>query len=216
VSANPEQARLASEALARAKADAWARGDRPSAAPRRAASDTERTIPVAHSASTGIASRPRRDDPQPLTATVGALLSARGWRQRAAVGAVFGRWAEVVGPDLAAHTRPEAFLEDGELVIAADSAAWAVQVRLLAPELLRRLATEVGAGTVCRVRVQGPSGGAGRSGQRRHVRLSPPQDSVTAAKIEGSHRANARGGPVTTCRRDGAQFVVRCSVDHGT
>jgi predicted nucleic acid-binding Zn ribbon protein len=121
---------------------------------------------VAQPASGGIAARPRRDDPQPLTATVGALLSARGWRQRAAVGAVFGRWAEVVGPDLAAHTRPEAFLDDGELVITADSAAWAAQVRLLAPELLRRLGAEIGAGTVRRVRVQGPSG-PGRAGRGR-------------------------------------------------
>ena len=117
-----------------------------------------------------VTSRPRRDDPQPLTAAVGGLLSARGWRQRASVGAVFGRWAEVVGPDLAAHTRPEGF-EDGELVVEADSAAWATQVRLLAPQLLQRLSAELGAGTVRRVRVHGPS----RSPGRRHVRLSPTQ-----------------------------------------
>jgi predicted nucleic acid-binding Zn ribbon protein len=146
--ADPDRVRLAAEALARARADAWARG----------AAVTRGTEP---GGVTG--ARPRRDDPQPLIAAVGGLLSARGWRQRAAVGAVFGRWAEVVGPDLAAHTRPEAF-EDGELVVAADSAAWATQVRLLAPQLLRRLGAELGAGTVRRVRVQGP-------GQRRHVRL---------------------------------------------
>jgi predicted nucleic acid-binding Zn ribbon protein len=178
VPADPEQVRLAAEALARARADAWARGDRPlgvtGAAPARLPGGRAAMGEggVAQPASGGIAARPRRDDPQPLTATVGALLSARGWRQRAAVGAVFGRWAEVVGPDLAAHTRPEAFLDDGELVITADSAAWAAQVRLLAPELLRRLGAEIGAGTVRRVRVQGPSGGrggpaSGRAGRGR-------------------------------------------------
>ena len=166
--ANPEQVRLAAEALARVRADAWARGDRPLLAPggRPPGDPPLGGIPPNPPSGSGAPQRPRRDDPQPLTATVGALLSARGWRQRAAVGAVFGRWAEVVGPDLAAHTRPEAFLDDGELVITADSAAWAAQVRLLAPELLRRLGAEIGAGTVRRVRVQGPSG-PGRAGRGR-------------------------------------------------
>jgi predicted nucleic acid-binding Zn ribbon protein len=184
--ADPDRVRLAAEALARARADAWARGDRPTAARRGGAGGAGTSGGTGSSlAMRGAAARPRRDDPQPLTAAVGGLLSARGWRQRAAVAAVFGRWAEVVGPELAAHTRPEAF-EDGELVVAADSAAWATQVRLLAPQLLRRLGAELGAGTVRRVRVSAP-------GQRRHVRLRLPQESVTTAKIKGSHRADARG-----------------------
>lgn len=173
MAADPDRVRLAAEALARVRADAWARGERPSGTPGErpaapggvgGAATRDAALPGGGVLAGGGASgaRPRRDDPQPLTAAVGGLLSARGWRQRVAVGAVFGRWAEVVGPDLAAHTRPEAF-EDGELVIAADSAAWATQVRLLAPQLLRRLGTELGAGTVRRVRVHGP-------GQRRHVR----------------------------------------------
>src|SRR5215472_15141765 len=128
--ADPDRVRLAAEALARARADAWARGERPQAG------------------------RPS-GAPGGLGGLGAGGLGAGGWRQRAAVGAVFGRWAEVVGPDLAAHTRPEAF-EDGELVVAADSAAWATQVRLLAPQLLRRLGAELGPGTVRRVRVQGP------------------------------------------------------------
>lgn len=187
--ADPDRVRLAAEALARTRADAWARGERPSAAGRGAggAARPGGAGPslAMRGAASGAASRPRRDDPQPLTAAVGGLLSARGWRQRAAVAAVFGRWAEVVGADLAAHTRPEAF-QDGELVVAADSAAWATQVRLLAPQLLRRLGAELGAGTVRRVRVSAP-------GQRRHVRLRLPQESVTTAKIKGSHRADAQG-----------------------
>ncbi len=112
-----------------------------------------------------VSARPRRDDPQPLNAAVGGLLSARGWRQRAAVGAVFGGWADIVGPQLAAHTKPEAF-DDGELVILADSTAWATQVRLLAPQLLRRLAEELGPGTVRKVRVRAPSGPVRKGGLR--------------------------------------------------
>jgi predicted nucleic acid-binding Zn ribbon protein len=107
--------------------------------------------------------RPRREDPQPLTAALGGLLSARGWNERAAVGAVFGKWPEIVGPQLAAHTRPDSFA-DGELVVSADSPAWATQLRLLTPQLLGRLAEELGAGTVNRVRVRGPNGPGRRRG----------------------------------------------------
>jgi len=69
---------------------------------------------------------------------------------------VFGRWDQIVGPDVAAHTRPERF-SDGELVVVADSSAWATQVRLLTSALLRRLNEELGHGTVTRVVVRGPA-----------------------------------------------------------
>jgi predicted nucleic acid-binding Zn ribbon protein len=112
-----------------------------------------------------VTARRRRDDPQALNAAFGGLLSARGWRQRAAVGAVFGGWADIVGPQVAAHTRPDSF-DEGELVIIADSDAWAAQVKLLTPQLLRRLAEELGAGTVRKVRVRGPAGRPRRGGLR--------------------------------------------------
>jgi predicted nucleic acid-binding Zn ribbon protein len=96
------------------------------------------------------------------------MLSARGWRARAAVAEVFGRWAEIVGVGVAGHVKPETF-SDGELVVTADSAAWATQMRLLAPQVLRRLGEELGAGTVRRVKVrtqQSPGGGARRRSPR--------------------------------------------------
>jgi predicted nucleic acid-binding Zn ribbon protein len=159
--ADPERARLAAEALARARADAWARGERPGAAPRQNPANQDHSERVgstdAPSGSPSWSARPRRDDPQPLTAAVGGLLSARGWREHAAVGAVFGRWADIVGPELALHTRPESF-DSGELTIAADSSAWAVNVQIMASDLLKRLAEELGHNVVTRIRVKGPSG----------------------------------------------------------
>ena len=109
--------------------------------------------------------RPRREDPQPLVSAIGGLLDTRGWQQRAAMGSVFGRWAEIVGHDLAAHTRPDSFA-DGELVVTADSTAWATQVRLLAPVLVRRLNIELGDGSVRRVKVRGPAPPRQRGGWR--------------------------------------------------
>ena len=100
--------------------------------------------------------RTRREDPQPLSAALDGLLGDHGWRTAAAVGSVFGRWDQLVGPDVAAHTRPERF-SDGELLVIADSAAWATQVRLLTSTVLRRLNEELGHGTVTRVVVRGPA-----------------------------------------------------------
>jgi predicted nucleic acid-binding Zn ribbon protein len=71
---------------------------------------------------------------------------------------MFGRWPEIVGPELAAHTQPETFA-DGEVIVVADSTAWATQVRLLATTLVRRMNEELGEGTVKRVRVRGPQSG---------------------------------------------------------
>ena len=174
---DPERARLAAESLARARADAWARGERPGAGgARESRNQREERAEAALSGLSGSglsstqsaawSARPRRDDPQPLNAAVGGLLSARGWRQQAAVGAVFSGWMPIVGPQLAAHTKPEAFSE-GELVVAADSDAWAAQVRLMAPQLLKRLAEELGHGTVRRIRVRGPAGQARQAGRWR-------------------------------------------------
>jgi predicted nucleic acid-binding Zn ribbon protein len=81
------------------------------------------------------------------------------------MGSVFGRWADIVGADLAAHTRPDSFA-DGELAVIADSTAWATQVRLLAPVLVKRLNEEVGDGSVLRVKVRGPQPPRRRGGWR--------------------------------------------------
>ncbi len=68
---------------------------------------------------------------------------------------MFARWEELVGAEVAAHATPEAF-DDGRLVVRAGSTAWATQLRLLAPSVLRRLAEELGPGIVTIVEVLGP------------------------------------------------------------
>jgi predicted nucleic acid-binding Zn ribbon protein len=182
-----DRVRLAAEALAAVKADARARGDQPDVrrgqpGPGREDRDERSAaIAVGHddraasgsppagtSRTDGSGSargRPRRDDPQRLGQAIGGLLDQHGWQQRAAIGSVFGRWAEIVGPDLAAHTRPDSFA-DGELAVTAESTAWATALRLFAPRLIRRLAEEVGDGTVRRVKVHGPQPPRQRGGWR--------------------------------------------------
>ena len=155
------RARLAADALAEAKADARAKGHGiPRTGP--AERDSSRAADEDPTGEADLPRRPRpqgrarRDDPQPLSTALDELLGEQGWRLSAAVGSVFGRWDQLVGPDVAAHTRPDRFAE-GELVVIADSAAWATQVRLLAATLVRRLNTDLGHGTVTRVVVRGPA-----------------------------------------------------------
>ena len=161
-----ERLRRAAAALADVIGDARARGDwpatgRPGAAGLGAGAAADQPPGDASARPR----RARRDDPQPLAAAIGGLLSDQGWKEQAAVGSVFSNWGQIVGPDLAAHTRPDGFA-DGELAIAADSTAWATQVRLLASALVRRLNSELGEGTVRRVKVRGPAGPRQRGGWR--------------------------------------------------
>jgi len=158
------RARLAADALANAKADARAKGYRVprkgdvdhGGAPSAGGEDEASPAGPPRSHQPRQKGRARRDDPQPLSTALDGLLRDQGWRLAAAVGSVFGRWDQLVGPDVAAHTRPERF-SDGELLVIADSAAWATQVRLLAATLVRRLNSELGHGTVTRVVVRGPA-----------------------------------------------------------
>ena len=69
--------------------------------------------------------------------------------------AVFGRWAEIVGAEVADHCKPET-LVDGKLVVRTDATAWATQLKLMAPTLVRRLNEELGHGTVTVIDVLGP------------------------------------------------------------
>lgn len=158
----PAPAQVAREALNRAKAAARERGMRPGM-PRKRADFTVR-------------SGPGRDgrDPQLFGSTMSALLRERGWEEDVSVGGAIGRWREVVGDEIADHSTPEHF-EDHVLHVRASSTAWATQLKLLTPQLLMRLAAELGEGVVSEVRVQGPVGRSFSRGQRS-VKGRGPRD----------------------------------------
>ena len=107
---------------------------------------------------------PDERDPQLLGPTLDRLVAERGWQTDKAVGDVMGRWPAIVGRQLAEHAVPVAF-DEGELVLRADSTAWATQIRLLAPTLLARLADDLGAGVVTTVTVRGPGGPSWKKGR---------------------------------------------------
>ena len=142
--------------LARAQTRATA-GSTPAARRRRqrrpAAQET--TVRGAH---------PDDRDPQLLGAMVDKLVGDQGWELELRVRGVFARWPELVGDEVAAHSTPETFT-DGKLVVRTDSTAWATQLKLLTPTVLRRLNEDLGDGTVTVLEVLGPHGPSWKKGR---------------------------------------------------
>ena len=118
--------------------------------------------------------RPGDDDPQPLARLVDSLVETQDWTEHTKVGAVFGRWSVLVGPEIAAHCAPQT-LTEGELLVVAESTAWATQLRLLAPTILAKLHATVGGDVVSRLRVVGPTAPSWKKGPRS-VRGRGPRD----------------------------------------
>ena len=160
-------------ALNRAKAAAAARGEKPGVPRKNSA--WARAQARREGANTRSGSGPDARDPQGVASVINRLVADRGWSEPVAVGGVLGRWDEVVGPEIAAHCRPVSF-EESVLTVSADSSAWATQVRLLVPTLLRRLEEEVGPGTVQRVVVRGPAAPSWKKGPRVAPGSQGPRD----------------------------------------
>ncbi len=116
-------------------------------------------------AGSGSGSHPDDRDPQLLGDAVGRLVASGGWEVDLRVQGVFGRWTELVGDEVAAHVTPEQ-LEDGKLTVRTDSTAWATQLRLLAPTLVRRLNEQLGHGTITVIDILGPHGPTWKKGPR--------------------------------------------------
>jgi predicted nucleic acid-binding Zn ribbon protein len=117
---------------------------------------------------------PDERDPQPFGRLVARVSLDRGWSPRLTDATVLGRWPQLVGAEIADHCTPVS-LRGGELVLQAESTAWATQLRTLQRQLLTRLAAAVGRDVVKRIRVVGPSGPSWRHGPRT-VRGRGPRD----------------------------------------
>ena len=91
--------------------------------------------------------------PGRITASLDGLARGLGTPGAAALGAVFTRWAEVVGPETAAHSRPLR-LARGTLVVGVGDPARATELRYRAGEILERAAALSGGPVAERVEVR--------------------------------------------------------------
>jgi predicted nucleic acid-binding Zn ribbon protein len=97
-----------------------------------------------------------------------AVAGQKNWSGAIVEGAIFDQWHLLVGAEVAAHVRPEAYLGGSrELVVVADSPAWATQIKLLQRPLLARINEHFGSKKVLKLVVKSQIGG-----QRRVFRRS--------------------------------------------
>ncbi|MGD1283439.1 DUF721 family protein [Mycobacterium seoulense] len=117
---------------------------------------------------------PDARDPQPLGRLARDLAKKRGWSTQVAEGTVLGNWSSVVGAQIADHATPTA-LSDGVLSVAAESTAWATQLRMIQSQLLAKIAAAVGNGVVTSLKITGPAAPSWRKGPR-HIAGRGPRD----------------------------------------
>jgi predicted nucleic acid-binding Zn ribbon protein len=130
-----------------------------------ATSGRKRRSRTARSATELSGAHPDARDPALLGPEVDKLVSQSGWERDVAVHGVFGRWASIVGEEVAAHCTPESY-DDGKLRVRTDSTAWATQLKLLVPNVVRRMNEELGHGTVLVIDVIGPDAPSWTKGRR--------------------------------------------------
>jgi predicted nucleic acid-binding Zn ribbon protein len=115
---------------------------------------------------------PDERDPQPIGDLVTEVVAERAWTGDVAIGSIAGRWAEIVGAEIAAHARPDRY-EKGHLVVVAESTAWAAQLRLLADRIRSAFDTALGPGVVTEITVRGPTAPGWRAGPWRVAGRGP-------------------------------------------
>ena len=120
--------------------------------------------------------KPARDSLEPVRfgQAIQNLVAERGWEDTTTRADVLANWEKVVGPEIADHCRPVS-LEDGELVLVAESTAWATQLRLLTKTLLKRVQDHAGPTIATKVVVRGPAQPDWRKGKLR-VQGRGPRD----------------------------------------
>lgn len=113
-------------------------------------------------------------DPQPLGRLARDLAKKRGWSAQVAEGTVLGHWSSMVGQQIADHATPVS-LSEGVLSVAAESTAWATQLRMIQAQLLAKIAAAVGNGVVTSLKITGPVAPSWRKGPR-HIAGRGPRD----------------------------------------
>ena len=108
---------------------------------------------------------PRRVGEHLDRATQGLGVPAAG-----VLGAIFSKWSDLVGVEIASHAEPRS-LRDGVLVVTVDQPAWAAQLRYLSSELVEKITVFTASSEVTDIqfRIAGspPSGAREKSPNKR-------------------------------------------------
>ena len=89
----------------------------------------------------------KRDGPQPVSRLIVGALRRYGLHDRLEERAALLRWREIVGDEIASHSRA-VDLADGILVLEADHGAWRQELTMLVPMIIKKFNAMFGEGTV--------------------------------------------------------------------
>ncbi|MBA3340212.1 MAG: DUF721 domain-containing protein [Gemmatimonadaceae bacterium] len=96
----------------------------------------------------------KRRRPVPISEALSGFLKRRGLAKRVEQAEAITAWPEVVGPQIAAATKPMSVTPDGTLFVAVTTHGWMTELSLMEPELLRALNTVDGKAKVRKIRFQ--------------------------------------------------------------
>jgi predicted nucleic acid-binding Zn ribbon protein len=82
---------------------------------------------------------PGKRTPTPLAEVLKSYLKTSGFSRRLEQAGVIEEWERLVGPQIAAVTRPESVTPDGVLRVLVKSAAWASELGLMTPRILAKV-----------------------------------------------------------------------------
>lgn len=98
-----------------------------------------------------MSNRRDRRGPQPVSGILEQVLESCGLSDRLKERSLLLEWSDVVGPEIAAHSRA-VDIRDGELIIDADHGAWKQELSMLIPRIIEKFNEAYGAGAVKEVR----------------------------------------------------------------
>jgi len=114
-------------------------------------------------------------DPQLLKDVLAQIIHERDWKGGIAEGTLFSTWADVVGQEISLHATPISLL-DGVLTIQTSSTAWAVQLQLVAPDVLATIRASSPGALVESLSIIGPHGPTWKKGVRTIRGAKGPRD----------------------------------------
>jgi predicted nucleic acid-binding Zn ribbon protein len=107
-------------------------------------------------------------DPKPLGYLLDEFSVQADFTAPLAVGGLSHKWVEIVGEEVAEHVTISEFDENsGLLRLAADSTAWATQIRMLVGQIAIRIDEEIGQDIVKEITVSAPSAPSWTFGKRK-------------------------------------------------
>ena len=92
----------------------------------------------------------KREGPVPVSHLIEGALRQCGLHDRLAERAALLHWHEIVGEEIAGHSRAMD-LVDGVLVLEADHGAWRQEITMLVPMIIEKFNAKFGDGTVTEI-----------------------------------------------------------------